>query len=195
MWLFPWWGRRVRQGSRSCAFPCRLGEMGCRGPRGAEWRGDGGYYREQIARISQAERRPRGLSCSEIKPLISIQRKAEEGASSSSLLCFPFPSATPNPTPLTTTTHPNTPRNTPTSHTHSISHRQVDWHSSLLKAFSCFNQVGFNTSVSSHPELSSFFFFFSKYHFSQFFYTNAVLSSDNSANGAFLWARWLDAFV
>ena len=36
----------------------------------------------------------------------------------------------------------------------------MDWHSSLLKAFSCFNQVGFNTSVSSHPELSSFFFFF-----------------------------------
>lgn len=41
MWLFPWRGRRVLQGSRSCAFPCRLGEMGCRVPRGAEWRGGG----------------------------------------------------------------------------------------------------------------------------------------------------------
>lgn len=35
----------------------------------------------------------------------------------------------------------------------------MDWHSSLLKAFRCFNQVGFNTSVNSHPELSSLFHF------------------------------------
>lgn len=183
MWLFPWRGRRVLQGSRSCAFPCRLGEMGCRVPRGAEWRG-GGYYREQIARISQAKRRPRGLSCSEIKPLISIQRKAEEGASrgrgssSSAPVCFAFHfPALPPPTP-TPQVQVDLIKWTGTVHCRRRFPALIKWDL---------------THQWAHIQSSAVFFL--KYHFSQFFYTNAALSSDCSANGAFLWAHWLDAFV
>lgn len=77
-------------------FSVQIRWDGLPGSEGCRVTGGGGYYREQIARISQAKRRPRGLSCSEIKPLISIQRKAEEGASrgrgssSSAPVCFAF---------------------------------------------------------------------------------------------------------
>lgn len=63
--------------------------VGCRGSEGLQ--SESQYYQEQIARVSQAERHPRGLSCLAIQPLISIQRKAEDAVAASlfALLCGP----------------------------------------------------------------------------------------------------------
>lgn len=88
MWLFPGEADMLFRGAVFVRFSSRADEV-CWVAGFWGLQSESGYYQEQIAWISQAEKHPRGLSCLVIKPLISTQRKAE-GISGSVPVCFAF---------------------------------------------------------------------------------------------------------